>query len=148
MNSVISKSTALRQQSMLNNVIHRPKLQVQPTMVTHSSRAEAGEVLLQQRTKQSKQQKLSHRESSSSSIEELSLTTRVAAKFCDYIERGIVWYFHGDESSASDRKSRLHWYEGNYGPTSEMAPAAHLPVTGSIPVRTYIRPAFVYQFLP
>lgn len=67
---------------------------------------------------------------------ELSLPTQnhlkfprnVAAKFCDYLERAIVWYFDDYGS-----KKKLPWFQGNYAPTTEMAPKDHLPVTGTIP---------------
>jgi hypothetical protein len=59
-----------------------------------------------------------------------SVTTGLAAKFCDGLERAIVWYFD-DYSSKKD----MYWLKGNYGPVPEMAPAADLPVSGVIPVR-------------
>jgi carotenoid cleavage dioxygenase len=52
----------------------------------------------------------------------------MAATVCDYLERAIVWWF--DDYAG---KQKNPWYQGNYGPTSEMAPASHLPVSGTIP---------------
>lgn len=60
---------------------------------------------------------------------ELKFPTTVAATVCDYLERAIVWWF---DDYASKQKNP--WYQGNYGPTTEMAPAKHLPVSGTIPV--------------
>ena len=68
-----------------------------------------------------------------SSNELASVTTGLAAKFCDVLERAILWYFD-DNSSKKD----IYWLKGNYGPVPEMAPAADLPVAGVIPVRLIV----------
>ena len=72
--------------------------------------------------------KETHKPKSSNGL--ASVTTGLAAKFCDVLERAILWYFD-DYSSKKD----MHWLKGNYGPVPEMAPAADLPVSGVIPVR-------------
>lgn len=59
----------------------------------------------------------------------LKFPTNVAATFCDYLERAIVWYY---DDYGSKRKH--DWFEGNFAPTTEMAPQGHLTVTGTIPV--------------
>jgi len=58
----------------------------------------------------------------------LKFPTNVAATFCDYVERAIVWYY---DDYGSKRKHG--WFEGNFAPTTEMAPQGHLRVTGTIP---------------
>jgi carotenoid cleavage dioxygenase len=59
---------------------------------------------------------------------ELKFPTTLAASVCDSLEKAIVWAF--DDYG---HKKKLPWYEGNYAPTTEMAPASDLPVIGTIP---------------
>ncbi|KAG0556078.1 hypothetical protein KC19_11G024200 [Ceratodon purpureus] len=51
-----------------------------------------------------------------------------AAKLCDYVESGILWWF--DDYSS---KKPNYWMKGNYAPADETDPASDLPVVGTIP---------------
>ncbi|XP_024360877.1 carotenoid 9,10(9',10')-cleavage dioxygenase isoform X1 [Physcomitrium patens] len=51
-----------------------------------------------------------------------------ADKFCDYIERGILWFFDDYNS-----KKTNYWIKNNYAPADEHDPATNLHVVGTIP---------------
>lgn len=57
-----------------------------------------------------------------------------ADKFCDYIERGILWFFDDYNS-----KKTNYWIKNNYAPADEHDPATNLHVVGTIPVSAYLR---------
>lgn len=52
-----------------------------------------------------------------------------AAKFCDYVEKAILWYFDDYSSKKSN-----YWIKNNYAPADETDPATNLHVVGTIPV--------------
>lgn len=56
-------------------------------------------------------------------------STPIVAKFCDYVEKALVWCF--DDYS---HKKPNYFLKSNFAPTDETDPASNLPVVGTIPV--------------
>lgn len=54
--------------------------------------------------------------------------TSWAAKFCDSVEKGIVWFFDDYNS-----KKPNYWLKNNYASVDETDPSSNLSVVGTIP---------------
>jgi len=58
-----------------------------------------------------------------------TISTPLAAKFCDYLEKALLWFFD-DYNCKKDN----YWLKNGYASADETDPASNLTVVGKIPV--------------